>query len=35
MSPVMQATITIGIAAFLLFAVLGIMFPTPKESRKK
>jgi hypothetical protein len=26
----LHATITIGVSAFLLFAVLGLMFPTPK-----
>jgi hypothetical protein len=33
MNPIMQAAITIGIAAFLLFVFLGMYFPTPKESK--
>jgi hypothetical protein len=34
MNPLMQATVTIGIAAFLLFAILGIMFPGPKNGKR-
>jgi hypothetical protein len=33
MNPVLQAAITIGIAAFLLFVFLGMYFPTPQESK--
>lgn len=31
MSETMQAAITLGVAAFLLFAILGLTFRSPKE----
>jgi hypothetical protein len=34
MNPLMQATVTIGIAAFLLFAILGIAFPQMRPTQR-
>ena len=34
MTPLMQATATIAIAAFILLALIGMMLPAPKQTKE-